>query len=395
MHLQSLMRNGWPRWIPCVAAAVMTFTSISHSTTGAPSRSDGSTQVFASRDVRLSIQNPCFVGNSRLMVTEFSSYYNNGDASIDELPAGGGSTRRVVYHAGHDAVDLPGACFNELTGRIAFSSDLIDTDNIWTALPGTLNDSEHRVTCLTVPYLHAEEPSWSPNGQWLTYEVDDDHDADRVSIHKIPATNTCAHPHRPTLLVSGSSPSSSINQEPNWSPNGRWILFQRETDFASGNLNLWMITPSGTDLTRVTDDPDSDADASWAPSSTSIVYSTNFDAPTGNAGTNLFIVVAAAVGRKVRLTSQCYYDGAPSWSPDGNWVSFETALVVDNTIRRGPRYGASRPPLDPALHDVDESVTNRLLDHRVASVAARVLEVRDEGCAPQGYRSGSCDPVVA
>jgi Tol biopolymer transport system component len=53
-------------------------------------------------------------------------------------------------------------------------------------------------------------------------------------------------------------------------------------------------------------DPNSDTDASWSPSSTSIVYSTDYHAPSGRAGTNLFIVSAAADGAKVRLTSQCY-----------------------------------------------------------------------------------------
>jgi TolB protein len=296
----------------------------------APSRSDGSTQVYSSSIAKDSIQNPCYENDSTLFFTEFTSHYNNGDASLEAVASGGGRARQVVAHAGNEAVNLPGSCFNSVTGRIAFAYDLVDTDNIWTSRPGALNDDAHQVTCLTNPTLHAEEPSWSPDGKWLVYEVDNDHNWKQVSIYEIPATNSCAHPVAPTLLVNGSSPVSSINQEPNWSPNGKWIVFQRETNFSAGYVNLWMIHPSGTDLTRITDDPNSDTDASWSPTSASVVYSTDYHAPTGNAGTNLFIVAAVADGTKVRLTSECFYDGAPSWSPDGKWVSFETALVRNN-----------------------------------------------------------------
>jgi len=294
-----------------------------------PSRSDGSVQVYSSGDASRSIQNPCYMNNSTLFFTEFRRHYNNGAASLDAIAAAGGTPRKVVFHRGNDAVDLPGSCYNAATGRVAFAYDLVGTDNIWTALPGGLNDDARQVTCLTNPALHAEEPSWSPDGKWLVYEVDNDRNWRQVSIYKIPAASDCAHPAPPVLLVSGTSPSS-INQEPNWSPNGKWIVFQRETRYADGYVNLWMITPGGTDLTRITRDHNSDTDASWSPSSTSIVYSTDYHAPSGRAGTNLFIVSAAADGAKVRLTSQCYYDGAPSWSPDGKWVSFETALVPDD-----------------------------------------------------------------
>lgn len=138
-------------------------------------------------------------------------------------------------------------------------------------------------------------------------------------------------------------------------------MFQRETDFSDGYVNLWMIKPAGKDMTRITNDPYSDTDASWSPTSKYIVYSTDYEASTGSAGANLFIVAATANGTRFRLTSQCYYDGAPSWSPDGNWVSFETALVRDDNnptktaVWRIPAF--ARPPAPKCWPSRDDQAT--------------------------------------
>ena len=210
-----------------------------------PVRSDGSMQVFrptTSSPVAASspsAQNPCYVPNSNtLLFTEFTAGYNNpsgsGSAGLFSVAAAGGNPRTVVLHSGQSAVNLPGACYSPATGRIAYSSDLVNTDNIWTSLPGARNDSEHQVTCLTTPTLHAEEPSWSPDGKTLTYELDDDNDVNRATIWTIPANNNCAHPVVPTEIVpapSGRCPGQKApppdNHEPNWSPNGKQIVFRQ------------------------------------------------------------------------------------------------------------------------------------------------------------------------
>lgn len=332
-----------------------------------PVRSDGSMQVFrptTSSPVAASApsaQNPCYVPNSNtLLFTEFTAGYNNpsgtGSAGLFSVAAAGGNPSTVVFHSGQSAVNLPGTCYSSATGRIAYSSDLVNTDNIWTSLPGARNDSEHQVTCLTAPTLHAEEPSWAPDGKTLTYELDDDNDVNRTTIWTIPANNNCAHPVAPTEIVpapSGRCPGQKApppdNHEPNWSPNGKQIVFQSAATDSAETVNLWTVTPGGCGLTRVTNDTDSDTDPSWSPDSRSIVYSTDFEAPTGIA--NLFVVKAVAGGAKTRLTSQCFYDGAPSWSPDGRSVSFESWADPHSDTNDHPtsiwRIAASAHPTAP------------------------------------------------
>jgi TolB protein len=317
-----------------------------------PVRADGSMQIFrptttsplhasslcggAHPDNCPSAQNPCYLGSaSTLLFNGFSDSYNSntGSAGLFSIPATGGNPATVVLHPGQMAVNLPGTCYSAAAGRIAYSSDrptaFSNTDNIWTSAPTATSSGEHQVTCYVNTVgtdLHAQEPSWSGDGKTIVYELADGNKPNVTTIWTIRANNNCLHPLAPTKIVpSGRCPSSTLpsdNHQPNWSPDGKHIVFQSSTSDGATTVNLWTVQPNGCGLTQVTKDPNSDTDASWSPDSRSIVYSTDLGAPTGVA--NLFIVNAVANGAKTRLTSQCYYDGAPSWSPDGNWVSFES-----------------------------------------------------------------------
>jgi TolB protein len=304
---------------------------------GSPVRSDGARQIFRATQTSPisapvpSAQNPCYLPNSsQLLFTVFTDQYNgnsnSGSAGLFRIPAAGGSPRGVVFQSGQSAVNLPGTCYSAAAGRIAYASDVptgfSNTDNIWTSAPGSLNDAEREVTCYRPPF-HAQEPSWSPDGKTIVFELDNDNAPNATTIMTVSAANDCAHPVAPKRIY--PCPGCAVttdNHEPNWSPNGSQIVFQRETQPPNGPINLWVVEPDGSAPTPVTSDPNSDTDPSWSPDSSSIVYSTDTGAPTGVA--NLWIVAATQGGAKHRLTSECYYDGAPSWSPDGRWVSFET-----------------------------------------------------------------------
>jgi TolB protein len=284
-----------------------------------------------------SAQNPCYEPNSgTLLFTEFTAGYNNpnntGSAGLFTTPSAGGAAKEIEFHLGQSAANLPGTCYSaRATGgpRIAYALDLPDTDNIWTALPGGLNDSEHQVTCYAAASgFSAEEPSWSSDGRTIVYERDDGNHVG--TIWTVPANNSCATGFHPTEIVPapagrcpGQSPPAGLDlHEPNWSPNGARIVFQSGANESAEKVNLYTVSPNGCGLTQITNDGTSDTDASWSPASTQLVYSTDRQAPTGIA--NLFVVPATKDATPRRLTSQCYYDGAPSWSPDGRWISFET-----------------------------------------------------------------------
>ena len=77
-------------------------------------------------------------------------------------------------------------------------------------------------------------------------------------------------------------------------------------------------SPRDDKVTRGTGDK---TDASFAPDGTWIVFS--FQEP-GEDTANLYMTSVSG-GNPTRVTSFQGYDGAPSWSPDGNKIAFESS----------------------------------------------------------------------
>src|SRR5215470_3716327 len=158
-----------------------------------------------------SLQNPCWSPSSdRLAFTRFASGYNNGQSGIAVVARAGGSAS-VVIDDGAQNVGLPG-CWNGASNKIVYSSDVVDTDEVWIINPdGT---GAHRVTHR--PGSQAFEPSLAPDGQQIVFESHPQGVSTQGTIWKIHTDGTNL-----VQLTRGAD-----DREPNWSPAGDRILFQ-------------------------------------------------------------------------------------------------------------------------------------------------------------------------
>jgi len=57
---------------------------------------------------------------------------------------------------------------------------------------------------------------------------------------------------------------SYLDEGPTWSPNGRVILFSRETRGQGGKNEIWSVDLTGTNLRKVST-PGSASDPAWSP----------------------------------------------------------------------------------------------------------------------------------
>ena len=109
-------------------------------------------------------------------------------------------------------------------------------------------------------------------------------------------------------------------QAPNWSPDGKKIVFESSRD---GNFELYTMNADGSDQTRLTVNPTTDGGpARYSPDGKKIAFARSA-AAEGADFYNFDIYTMNADGSDVRqLTTDKEYDASPVWSPDSSKIAF-------------------------------------------------------------------------
>jgi TolB protein len=133
--------------------------------------------------------------------------------------------------------------------------------------------------------------------------------------------------------------------EPDWSPDGGRIVFTTSRD---GFQELYTMSPDGSDLHRLTENENqNDLEAAFSPDGTQIAYMTNYSV---GDGTGEIWVMNADGSDQRRLTDNRRDDRLPVWSPDGRKIAFTSTLE-------------DRSGTDVYLYDLDTDEL-RLLTHQ-------------------------------
>lgn len=142
--------------------------------------------------------------------------------------------------------------------------------------------------------------------------------------------------------------SAYANAWPQWSPDGRSIVFASTRD---GDWEIYVMAADGTNPRRLTRSPGRDAHPSFFPDGRSIV----FQSPRGHAvaGQVDLYVMDADGGNQRRLVGSPGFNAIPAPSPDGRRIAFDRGTrttsgayhtdlyLVDATGRRARRLTAN------------------------------------------------------
>ncbi len=155
------------------------------------------------------------------------------------------------------------------------------------------------------------QPVWSPDGSRIAFYSDrkfnlPDRD-DNVDIYVMAVDGT-------GLTRLTDDPASDAF--PYWSPDGQRLAFYSERD---GQGDVYIMNADGSGIERVTDDPALDIPYGWSPDGQRLLISS---ARSGNL--DLYTVKASG-GDAKRLTKLQGNDVAAQWSPDGSQIAFESA----------------------------------------------------------------------
>ena len=255
-----------------------------------------------------SLQNPAWSPNSgELLYTRFTKGYNTEPANLCIYDIAGRQNRILVSDKSGN-INLPGSAWNRITDHIVFSSSRNPHYEVFTIYAYGPSNQEWQIS--DRKNLVAYEPSLSPGGEWIVFESHplDVEGRGIITRYKIDDS-------QPYQAI---TPEGMDCRQPNWSPAGNLILYQK---FTEGSWDIWVMTPDGRNQHQITSGSGDKTDASFSPDGRWIVYSSD-EGELEYA--NLFIIGSTG-GVSTQLTDYSGYDGAPSWSPDGRWIAFESA----------------------------------------------------------------------
>ena len=252
-----------------------------------------------------SLQNPAFSPDgSAIVFTQFKNGYNEPPASLYIYTFSSGNLKKLVDNE-FSNVNLPGESWKG--SKIVFSSERDPHDEIFMIDQAGNSGDEVKVTAQNDKQSY--EPTFSPDAEWIVFESHPVDVEGQGVITKYKVNGTAGY----VTLTS----SDDDCRQPNWSPAGDRILYQRNS---GGVWAIWVMNSDGSNKIRVTPESESATDAAFLSDGTKIIYSSENE----NVNLSQLSIINIQTKEIVRVTNSSRYDGAPSISPDGKRVVFES-----------------------------------------------------------------------
>jgi Tol biopolymer transport system component len=257
--------------------------------------------------------------------------------------------REVICADGSGTVDRPLPRELANASRLAFSSD----GNRVAFVSWSPDDLKDHISILNLDgsglaqlsnaYIYEDEPAWSADGKRLAfhaYAADLPHSGIYVTDVSCLSGNIDCASSVTLLQYEGSSPT--------WSPDGKKIAFQLDTDPSDDfRPDIFVMNADGSNPTNLTQSEDRDFGPVWSPDGQQIAFASYEDKPK--------IYLINPDGSNLTYLTDGYQ---PAWSPDGRSIAFISVREGDD--KRIPVIESSVPANALYLITRDGAQTIRL-----------------------------------
>ena len=138
---------------------------------------------------------------------------------------------------------------------------------------------------------------------WILYTVAED---ETSAIYKMRPDGS-----QPQKL----SPDAVYDSSPQWSPDGKWIVFERRT--TESPSEVYVMRADGSEVRNLSQHSLPDTSPNWSPNSQAIVYLSNRD------GYQQIYQVRRDGTHPNNISSDATTWGEAYWSPKGDWIIYE------------------------------------------------------------------------
>jgi TolB protein len=160
-------------------------------------------------------------------------------------------------------------------------------------------------------------PHWSPDGQRIIYcSAKDNPDQSSAPEGEVYEIYTIKIDGTDTKRITNDK---GINTYPNYSPDGKQILFRKV--LPQKNSEVFVMNADGSSMKNLTNNPGFDGWPRWSPDGKRIIFASN----RGNGKDYEIFLMNADGSSAQRLTEIHGRNTSPKWSPDGKKISFDHA----------------------------------------------------------------------
>jgi Tol biopolymer transport system component len=172
------------------------------------------------------------------------------------------------------------------------------------------------------------DPAYSPDGKQISF--DQDVGKREPTAHGIYIADSDGTDAR--RLTTGLQTTKAYDTESQWSPDGNTIAFTRVKN--NKEAAVFAVRVDGTELTQLTPYRLDAASPDWSPNGKRIVFNSYYDSPGGKPA-RVFTMRPDGSKRKpitdARAPGGPVFSFRPSWSPDGTRIVFVRAAPKDKT----------------------------------------------------------------